>query len=134
MNWIQIIVTLITACVPALISYLVAVHKSKSEIQKLKAQAIQELRLLEKDYELKLKEIQINNQAQLDTLEKEYQLQANNSEQEKIGKLAYNMLKDKSLSEVAELGKQADKLNSKNFISKNISNSKGNFKRSKKKK
>ncbi len=57
MNWNQLTITFLTACVPALITYFASRQQSKNEIEKLKEQHHHEYQMLKE-----------NTQSQIDVL------------------------------------------------------------------
>lgn len=62
MNWNQIVVTFLTACVPAMITYLVTKKQMDSKIKEVEIQSANEIKRLEKETELRIKESQQNQQ------------------------------------------------------------------------
>ena len=65
MDWNQILITLLTSCIPAILVYLTNNRQTDAKIQELKTQSENELKRLEKEHELKLDALKQNQQADL---------------------------------------------------------------------
>lgn len=62
MDWNQILITFLTACVPSVITYLVTKKQMDSKIKEVEIQSANEIKRLEKETELRIKESQQNQQ------------------------------------------------------------------------
>ncbi|CYX64110.1 hypothetical protein [Streptococcus suis] len=67
MDWNQITTSFLTACVPALATYFVTKKQMDSKIKEVELQSANEIKRLEKETELRLKETQQNQQMELAT-------------------------------------------------------------------
>ncbi|HFI0448322.1 TPA: hypothetical protein ACGOY6_000524 [Streptococcus suis] len=67
MDWNQITTSFLTACVPALVTYFVTKKQMDSKIKEVELQSANEIKRLEKETELRLKETQQNQQMELAT-------------------------------------------------------------------
>ncbi|WP_051221116.1 hypothetical protein [Eremococcus coleocola] len=62
MNWNTIITTLLTSCIPAIISYLVATNKSKSELNLFKEQSKSEIEKMKYQHESEIERLKIQSE------------------------------------------------------------------------
>ncbi|HFI0026749.1 TPA: hypothetical protein ACGOVU_000465 [Streptococcus suis] len=61
-NWTQILVTFLTACVPSIVTYFVTKKRMDSKIKEVEIRSASEIKRLEKETELRIKESQQNQQ------------------------------------------------------------------------
>lgn len=62
MDWNQIVLTFLTACIPSFVTYLVTKKQMDSKIKEVEIQSATEIKRLEKETELRIKESQQNQQ------------------------------------------------------------------------
>ena len=74
MDWNQIIITAITAVVPAIISYVVARYQGKNDIKKLNVENKAEIERLVKQHEINLEALREQHKMDLERQTKEYEL------------------------------------------------------------
>ena len=72
MDWNQIIITAITAVVPAIISYVVARYQGKNDIKKLNVENKAEIERLVKQHEINLEAIKEQHRLEMEAKEQEF--------------------------------------------------------------
>lgn len=104
MNWNTIISTLLTSCVPAIISYLVATNKSKSELNLFKEQSNSEIEKMKLQHESEIEKLRIQSEI---------------NSQSTINDIAINMFNDilsgkRTINDLKNLKAISDEFNSQN--------------------
>ena len=74
MNWEQIIITAMTAIVPAVISYFAARYQGKNDIKKLNVENKAEIDRLVKQHEINLESIKEQHRLEMESKEKDHQM------------------------------------------------------------
>lgn len=117
----SLLVQLLIAIIPAIISGLVAYYKSKNDMQakimEIKTRAESEIKRVEKDYEGKIKHLQEQTKSNLEYYKGKLEADSKKTEKDHINdltsKLIHNMLDDRNndLENLTNLKKWIDKNN-----------------------
>ena len=114
MDLTQILITIISACIPALISYLAVTKQSNFKLKEIEKSNENELVRLKQEYDFKLKELDAKNSSEIERMRTEVELNSKNNENEMISALTNDILRgDLDLGKLQNALSGVDKLKSK---------------------
>lgn len=136
MDKIQIIITTITAIIPALISYFIARYQGKTDIKKLKDNNAAEINKLIKQHEINLEAIKEQHklemeakekeqQYKLELMQKEYELKIHENQQTKTNDVMTNALGGIFGSIMNDPATAMEKINSLKELGEKLNQNKG---------
>lgn len=125
MNWTEIIKTLLTATVPAVLTYIATKRNNESKIKEITISKDSEIQQLKLQHQHEIDKLESEHQHSIEKLELEHQLQKETKSDDLNSEMAMKFLTGElnlsklsnDITTLEKLQKQANKIDSKNSMS-----------------
>ncbi|EAD0738622.1 hypothetical protein NY11_04540 [Listeria monocytogenes] len=118
LDWNQILITFITACIPALIAYATASKQANSKIEEISKNHEAELNKLEKENTYKLEELEALSLKEIEKMKVEFEFNSKSTENDYINTLTNDIMRGKiDPKQIGEAMTQTNRMKKKSQFS-----------------